>query len=216
MRRLDYIAHHGILGQKWGVRRFQNKDGTYTSAGRKRYGVNSDKKETINSAEQRILDHYKSTKFMMNKEDHYYRNRLNTDLPPTMNEAINRGWHTVIANAHQFTKGNDALNVKYVDPSGKREAVYNKNGTLLKTALDMGSYNYCPSEKSYIGHFKYDILPWIRYGNAPDDPSTVGQRINAILGKYRKGAVVLGKQYADQLSEAFDESIDNIIRVGDL
>ncbi len=31
------IYHHGILGQKWGIRRFQNKDGTRTSAGKKRY-----------------------------------------------------------------------------------------------------------------------------------------------------------------------------------
>ena len=33
----DYLAHHGILGQKWGVRRYQNKDGTWTPAGKKRY-----------------------------------------------------------------------------------------------------------------------------------------------------------------------------------
>lgn len=31
------LAHHGILGMKWGIRRFQNKDGTLTSAGKKRY-----------------------------------------------------------------------------------------------------------------------------------------------------------------------------------
>ena len=32
----DYLSHHGIKGQKWGVRRFQNKDGSLTLAGKKR------------------------------------------------------------------------------------------------------------------------------------------------------------------------------------
>lgn len=33
-----YICHHGILGQKWGVRRYQNPDGSLTAAGKKHYG----------------------------------------------------------------------------------------------------------------------------------------------------------------------------------
>lgn len=31
------LKHHGILGMKWGIRRFQNKDGSYTSRGKERY-----------------------------------------------------------------------------------------------------------------------------------------------------------------------------------
>jgi len=32
----NYLQHHGILGMKWGVRRYQNKDGSLTAAGKKR------------------------------------------------------------------------------------------------------------------------------------------------------------------------------------
>ena len=33
----EFLEHHGIKGQKWGIRRFQNKDGSLTKAGGKRY-----------------------------------------------------------------------------------------------------------------------------------------------------------------------------------
>lgn len=46
----NYLQHHGILGQKWGVRRYQNEDGSLTPAGKKRrYAENY-------SSEQRIRD----------------------------------------------------------------------------------------------------------------------------------------------------------------
>lgn len=35
------LYHHGILGMHWGIRRFQNKDGSLTGAGRKRYDIGS-------------------------------------------------------------------------------------------------------------------------------------------------------------------------------
>lgn len=38
-----YLAHHGIKGMKWGVRRYENYDGTLTAAGQKRYYEESDK-----------------------------------------------------------------------------------------------------------------------------------------------------------------------------
>ena len=32
----EYLSHHGILGMKWGIRRYQNKDGSLTNAGKKK------------------------------------------------------------------------------------------------------------------------------------------------------------------------------------
>lgn len=39
-----YLAHHGIKGQKWGVRRYQNLDGSYTDEGRRRRGTSPRKR----------------------------------------------------------------------------------------------------------------------------------------------------------------------------
>lgn len=39
----SYLSHHGILGMKWGIRRFQNKDGSLTSEGKKHREENDSK-----------------------------------------------------------------------------------------------------------------------------------------------------------------------------
>ena len=44
----DYLIHHGIKGQRWGIRRYQNEDGSLTAAGRKRYGVSEQVKSKWN------------------------------------------------------------------------------------------------------------------------------------------------------------------------
>lgn len=59
---MNEIYHHGIKGQKWGVRRFQNKDGSLTTFGKKRQAqfkaaAEVAKKKSITSKED--ADYYK-------------------------------------------------------------------------------------------------------------------------------------------------------------
>lgn len=48
----DFLAHHGVKGQKWGIRNYQNEDGSYTAKGRGRYNV----KEAKSQYKQAVRD----------------------------------------------------------------------------------------------------------------------------------------------------------------
>lgn len=71
------LCHHGILGQRWGVRRFQNSDGSLTSEGKNRYGVKEQKREQkIAKKSQKIgyrsnydrqQDYYSKSKVIQNR-----------------------------------------------------------------------------------------------------------------------------------------------------
>jgi len=43
MSTYGYLAHHGVKGMKWGIRRYQTENGTLTPEGRKRYGLDGPK-----------------------------------------------------------------------------------------------------------------------------------------------------------------------------
>lgn len=50
MSELEYLAHHGVKGQKHGERRYQNPDGSLTPLGRVHYGVGEARKKAVDAA----------------------------------------------------------------------------------------------------------------------------------------------------------------------
>ena len=88
-----YLYHHGILGMKWGIRRYQNADGTLTAAGKKRYNQleSQAKKYDAEAAEDdRKAAHAKTALSDMNKngrKSKYYEEFENPDYDSTLKSA---------------------------------------------------------------------------------------------------------------------------------
>lgn len=91
------MYHHGIKGMKWYVRRFQNKDGSLTPAGKKRYS--GDSEGTTESAEETRARVLKSTNA---SEIYKHRDLLTT---AEINERLNRiDTEKRLANVAESTK----------------------------------------------------------------------------------------------------------------
>ena len=79
----DYLCHYGVKGMKWGVRRYQNADGTLTDAGKKRSSkAASEKTELVdrlknsNKFNERKT-YFDSLEFRNKTTDSALKNRIN-------------------------------------------------------------------------------------------------------------------------------------------
>ena len=79
---MDELYHHGIKGQKWGVRRYQNKDGTLTREGRERYleEAHEDVEGSIKEAQERVNRYGgKNVAIARVRREAEFQKRLNDD-----------------------------------------------------------------------------------------------------------------------------------------
>ena len=79
--------HYGVLGMKWGIRRYRNKDGTLTTAGKKRLSKDKDKAEKkerkVALKNRRSLsDVYLKKKIERLKMEKEFKNLTEEDISP--------------------------------------------------------------------------------------------------------------------------------------
>jgi len=88
----DFLMHHGILGQKWGERRYQNKDGSLTPEGREHYGYSG---EPRHPGKRRVKDEIhgeltRSQKKTLKKVERLTELRSRFDDEQTYKDLVNK------------------------------------------------------------------------------------------------------------------------------
>lgn len=95
MNRNNYLEHHGILGMKWGIRRFQNEDGSLTDEGKRRKSKGKNYSEDYWNAHDRKKVEYMSDKELQKRnnrliQEQQYRNLSKSKKRKTA-EAVGKG-----------------------------------------------------------------------------------------------------------------------------
>lgn len=126
VRNNEYLVHHGIKGQKWYVRRFQNENGTLTPAGRERYGVKRYRKEAVKF--QKKLDKIAQS----GERDEYFREARTIPEGTIMYRTTAAAWK----NGEKPSTADDGQSkstyVTYLTPD---RDFYNQNNFVLEKTI---------------------------------------------------------------------------------
>ena len=138
---MSELRHHGIKGQKWGVRRYQNSDGSLTTLGKLRYGDSKDYQELSDKVSKADSLIKTAKKYRAEKDHKDYEDKIKKDLSKMtdkeLQQVVNRlnmeERYTQVMKSREKDAGESAA-MKWLNVAGTVTTVA---GSALAIAIQM-------------------------------------------------------------------------------
>lgn len=127
-----YLMHHGIKGQRWGVRRFENKDGTLTAAGKQRYSIRDRLHQKKEEYERAKYERRRNTALTSKKAKVVLKN-ADTLSDKELREKLNR--LQMEQNLRDLDNKNTAWGVKFMKEMGNQAAKQAVGAIIITPAI---------------------------------------------------------------------------------
>lgn len=150
----DFLMHYGVSGQKWGVRRYQNEDGSLTPEGKERYNDSSPESKKWNKQETSYL----SDDELNRRNSRLQRERQYRDLTTTEKE-----------------RDRESMKKEF-----KKKLITAALITPVIALVGVAGKKYAAQTAKVLGKYGKRMFNKIRSGNALRSSSAIGRSV----GKY--------------------------------